>query len=269
MKKFLATVFVLVVLAGLGLFFGWAQRGVPPDSYGVLRSRSHGLDPGLVVPGEFRWVWYRLIPTNARVQVFRIRPFQRQFRAAGVLPSGRIYSAFVGLRDDFSWEVNATMSFSLRPEALIPLAETRNIGTQEELDDHKSDLADEIQAFVSRWIDQGGEFARHTDTLLGGGELRALSMEIERRFPDVAGFSLRINSARLPDFGMYERVRELHGEFITLQKDLIRDGLPDMALDRLETFVRLERLELHGALLTRYPILLEYLTIEDRRSRGE
>ena len=269
MKKFLATLLILVTLAGLGLFFGWAQRGVPPDAYGVLRSRSHGTDPNLIVPGEFRWVWYKLIPTNAETSVFRLRQVQRQIGARGTLPSGQIYSAFLGIREDFSWEINAVMSFRLRPDALIPTVKAMNIGTQEELTRFQNDLADEMEAVLLRWINQGDNFAWQTDALIQGGEIPALTREMERRFPQVTDFSLRINSARLPDFALYEQVRTLHGEFIALQKGFIAGGLTDMARNRLETFARIEELELFGALLTRFPILLEYLRIEDGRERGE
>ncbi|MCL2191364.1 MAG: hypothetical protein FWB79_05195 [Treponema sp.] len=269
MKKFLATLFILVALAGLGLFFGWAQRGVPPDAYGVLRSRSHGTDPGLIVPGEFRWVWYKLIPTNAQTSVFRLRPVQRQVGARGALPSGQVYSAFLGIREDFSWELNAVMSFRLRPEALVPLVKAGNIGTQEDLARFEASLADEMEAVLLRWINRGDDFAWQTDALIQGGEIPALAGEIERRFPQVTDFSLRVNSARLPDFALYEQVRALHGEFVALQKEFIAGGLTDMARNRLETFARIEELEMFGALLTRFPILLEYLMIEDGRARGE
>ena len=267
MKKFFATLFVLIVLAGLGLFFGWAQRGVPPDAYGVLRSRSHGTDPSLIVPGEFRWVWYKLIPTNAQTSVFRVRPVQRQFHARGTLPSGRVYSAFMGLQEDFSWEINAVMSFRLRSEAIIPLVKAQNIGTQEELAAYESGLAYEMEAVIIRWIDQGREFAWQAEDLLQVGELPALAREIGGRFPNVTDFSLRVNSARLPDFALYEQVRSLHREFVALQREFLAGGLTDMARSRLETFMRIEELELYGALLTRFPILLEYLVIEGGGTR--
>ena len=269
MKKFFVTLFILVLLAGLGLFFGWAQRGVPTDAYGVLRSRSHGTDPDLIVPGEFRWVWYKLIPTNAQTSVFRLRPVQRQVSARGTLPSGHIYSAFLGIREDFSWEINAVMSFRLRSDAIIPLVNSQNIGTQEELARFESTLADEMETVLLRWINQGDDFAWQTDALIQGGEIPALAREIERRFPQITDFSFRINSARLPDFVLYEQVRALYGEFIALQKEFIAGGLTDMARNRLETFARIEELEMFGALLTRFPILLDYLRIEDRRVQGE
>lgn len=269
MKKFFAVFFVLAALAGAGLFIGWAQRGVPPGSYGVLRSRSHGTDPRLVAPGEFRWVWYRLIPRNAQMSHFRLVPVNRQFSERGVLPSGRIFSAFLGIQEDFSWEISASMSFRLRPDALVALVDARDIRSQEELDRHLAEIADEMRAVVIRWFNQGSDAVRQADALLQVGEAPALSREIEMRFPSVADFSLRIISARLPDFGLYDQARTQHGEFLALQREHIAEGLAGLTMDRLGAFSRIAELELYGDLLTRFPILLEYLALEGRMARLE
>jgi len=260
MKKFFATVFVLAAIAGAALFLGWAQRGVPPGSYGVLSTRSHGVDPGLVVPGEFRWVWHKLIPTNSRVLVFRLGPVRREFRESGELPSARTYSAFLGAQEDFSWDISASVSFRLRPSALVPLVRDMGLATQEDLARHEGDLADEIMAAVVGWARRGDGFAWEADALMRGGEAHGLSREIERRFPSVSDFSLRVSSARLPDFAMYERARALHGEFLAqrLAEGLAGGG----AGDRLASAARIAELEMLGELLTRFPVLLEYLALD-------
>lgn len=263
MKKFFAVFFVLVLLAGAGLFFGWAQRAVPPDAYGVLRSKSHGVYPQLIVPGEFRWVWYSLIPTNTRTDVFRLSPVRRQLNASGTLPSAGVYAAFLGIDEDFSWEINAAVDFSLRPQSLIDIAVSKNIRNQEELDKYLSDIADGIQAFIRSWVWQDGGFSARAESLLRQGEIPQLAAEIERRFPDITGFSLRVNSAGMPDFALYEQARTLHGDFVSLQRDFLNAG--DLARGRLETFSRIEELEMYGELLTRFPVLLEFLSIEAGR----
>jgi len=269
MKKFLAVVLVVVAVSGLVLFMGWAQRGVPPDSVGVLRTKSHGTDPDLVVPGGFRWAWQRLIPTNSRVSVFRLGPVQRRFRASGELPSGRVFAAFLGIREDFSWELDAALSFSLRPEVLVSLAEAENMAGQEDLDGYLDGLSAEIGAFAVRWFDMGGaESVARADDLVRVGGIPALSAEVERRFPAVADFSLSVNSARFPDFAMYELARERHGEFVALQGRRIADALAEMTAERVGAFGRIAELELYGDLLTRFPILLEYLSIEGGGGRS-
>ena len=255
MKKFLAVFFILVILAALGLFFGWAQQGIPPDAYGLIRSKTHGLDTQLVVPGEFRWVWYKLIPTNATTVVFRLNPVNRDFSARDTLPSGRIYAAFTGIEGDFSWEIRAAFSFSLRPEALIPLVTGQNIGSQEELAYYERELAAEIETFILRRMDT-------LEELLKDGESPELERAVEEQFPYIERFSLRVKSAQFPNYDLYRQARGLYEQYFALQRDIMYGELREKAKNRIESYHRFEELEQYGALLTKYPILLDYLALE-------
>jgi hypothetical protein len=256
MKKFFGTLLVLIILAAVGLFFGWAQLGVPPDSYGLIRSKTHGLDTHLVKPGEFRWIWYKLIPTNVTTTVFRLNPVTHAFSASNTLPSGGTYAAFAGIGGDFSWEIRAAFSFSLRPEALIPLVTADNIGTQEELDRHETAIAGQIETSILRRIDL-------LENLLQNGESPELERAIQEQFPDIGHFSLTVQSARFPDFALYRQTKELYEQYNALQKEFLYDDLREKAKSRVESFRRFDELEQYGALLTKYPILLEYLMREN------
>jgi hypothetical protein len=255
MKKFLGTLLFLVILAGLGLFFGWAQQGVPPDAYGLIRSKTHGLDTRLVKPGEFRWVWYKLIPTNTTTVVFRLNPVSHEFSARGTLPSGRIYAAFAGLEDDFSWEFRAAFSFNLRPEALVPLVTDQNIGDQEELTRYERELSADIEAFILRRMGA-------LEGLLQDGENPELEREVQGQFPLIENFSLRVKSAQFPDFEQYRQAQGLYNAYIALQRDMMSGELREKAKNRIEAYHRFDELEQYGALLTKYPILLDYLALE-------
>jgi hypothetical protein len=256
MKKFFITLLVLIIGAALVLFFGWAQLGVPPDSYGLIRSKTHGLDARLVKPGEFRWVWYKLIPTNVTTTVFRLNPLAHAFSANNTLPSGGTYAAFAGIGGDFSWEIRATFSFSLRPEAIIPLVTMENIGTQEELDHYETAIAGQIETFILRRVDL-------LENLLKDGESPELERAIQEQFPAIGHFSLTIQSARLPDFALYRQTKDLYEQYNVLQKEFLYDDLRGKAKSRVESFRRFDELEQYGALLTKYPILLEYLALEN------
>jgi hypothetical protein len=264
MKKFFTTFFVLVILAALGLFFGWAQRGVPPDAYGIIRSKTHGLDANLVKPGEFRWVWYKLIPTNVTTAIFRLNPVNHEFSAYNTLPSGNVYAAFVGINEGFSWEIRAAFSFSLQSEALIPLVTVNNIGTQEELVRYQNDIAGQIEAFILRRINTDDEFSHQIEALLKEGESPELEQEIQAHFPFITTFSFQVKSAQFPDFALYRQTKELYENYITFQKDYLSGGLQEKAYSRIESHRRFDELEQYGALLTKYPILLEYLTLEKK-----
>jgi len=255
MKKFFTTLLILIILAALGLFLGWAQRGVPPDAYGFIRSKTHGLDTRLVQAGEFRWLWYKLIPTNTQTVVFRLNPVTHEFSAHDTLPSGKTYAAFAGLEDDFSWDLRAAFSFTLRPESLVPLITDQNIGSQEELARYENTLAEQIETFILHRI------AAEED-LLENGESPGLEREIQGQFPLITHFSLKIKSAHFPDFTLYRQAQGLYKDYVALQKDFMSGDLREKAKTRAESYQRFGELEQYGALLTKYPILLDYLALE-------
>jgi hypothetical protein len=249
----------------LGFFFGWAQLGVPPDSYGVIRSKTHGIDERLVVPGEFRWVWYKLIPTNTQTLVFRLDTVSRKISVQNMLPSGSTYAALTGVEaDDFSWEIHGTFSFSLKSEALIPLVTAQNMGPQE-LADFQQDIAGQIENFIVRRMNQSEEFAGQIEDMLVNGESPALEKEILEQFPQITRFSLMLQSAKIPNFALYNHAKGLYDEFIAMQKDYLSGDMRERARNRSEFIGRLGELELYGELLTKYPLLLEFMALENSR----
>ena len=265
MKKFFATLLVILVLAAAAFFFGWANVGVPPDAYGVIRSKTHGVDPLPVKPGEFRWVWYRLIPTNVKTTVFRLNTVYREFTATQSLPSAKVFSAFYRIDGDFSWKINAVFSFSLRPESLIPLIAAHNINTQEELAVHERDIAGQIEVFIMRSIYFDREFEGQVEELIKNGESLQLTGKILNQFPYVKNFSFQVKSADIPDFALYRQIKSLYDDYVVAQKDYISGNMGEKAEDRVESYYRFEELEQYGALLTKYPVLLEYLALENGR----
>jgi hypothetical protein len=261
MKKFFTTLLVLVIIAGAVLLFGWAQLGIPPDGYGVIHSKTHGLYPRLVQPGDFRWIWYKLIPTNTRTTVLHLAPVNHEFVSDGALPSGRIYSAFAGIEDDFSWKINAAISFSISPDAIIPLFSANTISSQEDLTRYENDIAGQIEGFILRCIQQEDN-SKQVETLLKDGENPWLEKEIIRQFPVLHNFSLKVISAKFPDFTLYRQAKGLFEDYMTVQKEYTSGDIREMAKNRMDSMFRFDELELYGALLTKYPILLEYLSLE-------
>ena len=262
MKKFFVTLIILLILSGTGFFFGWAQRGVRPDSFGVIRSKTHGLDTRLVIPGEFRWLWYKLIPTNATTTVFRLNTVSRRVSARGVLPLSDVYTRFTGMSGEFSWELSASFSFSLAPDAIIPLVATYNIATQEELDRHVNEMAERLEAFILIRMNYSEAFALALEALLIDHESPVFTQEILRHFPHIRNFSFVIRSAQLPDFALYSMARDLYEEFIAMQREHITILTDEQAISRAQMFNRIEELGLIGELLSRYPILIDYLPLE-------
>ena len=263
MKKFCTSFFVLIIFASVGLFFGWAHLGVPPDAYGIIRSKTHGIDSRLVKPGEFMWVWYKLIPTNAQTTIFRLNPVRHEFSARNTLPSGNTYAAFAGITGNFSWAISASFSFSLQPESLVSLVTVNNISSQEELVSYGNDLAKQIEAYILRCMNYDDTFAEYIEELLKNGESPELIQKIQQEFPAIIYFSIQIKSATLPDFALYRQAKELYEVYVAIQKEQIPVDLQNKTKDRIEAYHRFYELEQYGLLLTRYPVLLDYLKINE------
>jgi hypothetical protein len=258
MRKFLITLFILLALGGAVFFIGWAQLGVPPGSYGVMRSKTHGIDPALIREGEFRWVWYKLIPTNVEISSYLPAKVERQISRRGALPSSDIYGAFADIKADFSYEFNASLSFHIGGDALIPLVREQNLTGQDDLEAYAEALGRDIEALVIRRLESLGEVELRT--ILETGTSAALEEAIHRAFPLAEGLSFRFQTIRFPDYRLYDQVRELYAAYLAKQQDYVE--LDERAAERIKSRLRLDELAGYGDLLTRFPVLLEYLKLE-------
>ncbi|MDR1636890.1 MAG: hypothetical protein LBR93_06090 [Treponema sp.] len=271
MRKFFITLLFLLILAGAGFFFGWAQFGVPPDSFGVMRSKTHGLDPQLIREGEFRWVWYKLIPTNVTITVYKPGRVERQLTFQGRLPSGDTYAAFAAstgadIQADFSYELSIDISFSLKAGSLVSLIGENSISGQAELESFQERLGRDIEAFVLRWLNNPDDNNQdEIPALLAAGSSPRLEGEIAGNFPYIENLICRIGAARFPDYRLYRQLRGLYEEYLAKQREYLSgpsEGNPER---RIDSRLRLDELARYGELLTRYPILLEYLNLERNR----
>jgi hypothetical protein len=258
MKKVVFVFFTLLILGGIIFFFGWVQYRVPSGSYGVMRSKTHGVDTAVIREGEFRWEWYAVIPMNAEVAVYTLKPIEQAIGIRGSLPSGDIYASFAGLEADFSYEYSGSLSFMLKPDTLPALTADRGIANQEELEAYQRRLADEIVSFSVRRLE---EYAGEGDELLESAADR-LEADILRAYPDIENLFCAIRAARFPDFALYRAVRKTYENYITEQQKILEPGIFSSANRYADARFRLDELAKYGELLTKYPILLQYLALE-------
>jgi len=262
MKKFLVFLLFLLILGGTGFFLGWAQFNVPLGSYGVMRSKMYGTEAELIREGEFRWVWYKLIPRNVEIHVFSPRLVNHSVRTSGSLPSGKLYASLAGLEADFSWEITGDFSFSIKPDALPSLVVRENITNQQDLEALEDNYARRIETLVLRRLSSFGEDAARMESLLFATFLPELNREIEAAFPDIEKVNCRIQAIRFPDFELYRSVRSLYEEYLARQRRVLETDVIRNAENNMGTRLRLDELEKYGEILTRYPILLQFLAME-------
>ena len=262
MRKFLVTLFILVILGAAGFFFGWAQFAVPPGSYGIITSKTYGVDPTPVRSGEFRWVWFKLIPTNVKIPVFHLEQEKFTINFNSSLPSGDSYAAFAGMPADFSWELKASLSFSIKPESLASLVELHNITSQEDLRNFMQDIAKNAEIIILRNMASWETDSVRLEKILSGSQDMELEREILKRFPEICDFSFVVQTAKFPDFILYRQVRLLYEEFLSKQREYVSSSFGKRAEYHIEAQLRFDELERYGEMLTKYPVLLEYLLLE-------
>jgi len=271
MKKFLGFLIVLIALGGTVFFLGWAHLTVPPGTYGVMRSKLYGLDDQVIRDGEFRWLWYKLIPTNVEISVFTIEQVRRSFRNSGSLPSGQVYVKLVGIDADFSWEVAGEFRFSLRPEVLPGLAAREIISDDAGLRRAEEDIAARIETLIVERLRSYADNEDETrlESLILTGTLPDLNREIERAFPEIENLNCTIRTVRFPDFELYRSVKSLYREYLQIQSASLDPAVTSEAERRIDSRTRIDELTQYGELLTRYPILLQYMALEKNLSLAD
>jgi hypothetical protein len=261
MKKLF--VFLLILALGGYVFYtGWVQIGVSVGSLGIIRSKTHGTDDRPVTEGEFRWVWYKLIPNNVTLAVFTLKETAVSVSASGTLPSAATYAALAGVQEDFSYEIRGAVSCSLKADAVPALVRDQNLLEQADLDEWMRRRAGEIEAFVIERLWLYAEQETVFEEIIKTGTAPLLERELSGRFPAFENWNIRLQIPRFPDTALYQEIKCLHQDFMQARKERIHDEISDSALKNIQSRMRFEELSLYGDLLTKYPVLLEYLALE-------
>jgi hypothetical protein len=165
-----------------------------------------------------------------------------------------------GLRTDFSYEVKGSVSWALRPDALPGLAERRNMASQADLDAYVQKLSPEIESRIRQKLWSYAEKETALDRIRISGSIPELEQELEAAFPNTENLTLRLEIITFPDFVLYREVRGLYEDYIADQRQSL--DLGRMAEETISAKRRFEELSLYGELLSKYPILLNYLALE-------
>ena len=261
MKKFSVFLLLLIILGGTVFFLGWGQLTVPPGSYGVMRTKTHGLESRTIQDGEFSWFWYKAIPTNATVSVFTLGSANRSIRSSGSLPSGQVYASLAGLQADFSWEIRGEISFSLNPDILPEISAREHITDNAGLRRAEENLAIRIENLVLERLRVYAE-NEELESLIFASAIPDIKREIERAFPEIENFCCVIQVVRFPDYVLYRSLKGLYQDYLARQNVILSQDVIMEAERRINTRMRMDELTQYGELLTRFPILLEYLVLE-------
>ncbi len=259
MKKFVISLIILLLLAGTVFFFGWVQFAVPAGMYGVMVSKTGGVDPETVIPGQFRWQWERLLPTNTKLYKFSLAPRTKNITISGELPSAPIYSSMMEGRPDFSYKIDAAVSLAPKPSSLPSLVKDRGISGQEELDAFTDSSMQQVaeaavQYVISSSIDNPAEQMLVT---VNGQELPG-KIDAAARFPDFDIISLSVSPEKIPDIGLYMIAKEAYTAYQKQAAAAVTRAAENQAASSVSGYFQIEQLSRLGQILTEYPVLVQF-----------
>lgn len=209
MKKFLACVFILVIFSGIVFYFGWTQFRVKPDSIGIVISKTNGIDDKPVENGEFAWHWQFLLPTNAQLKIFHIKPVEVVKTVSGALPSGEAYAAIYGAEGLFNYSFTFDISLTVSPQALVELMKLNKITDDSDLTAYLEGAAGTLAQHAANFIlskadgnpDFRAESLRREEILRG--------IQIYKDFPEIDVSVFSIQTSKLPDYKMYKKIQNM------------------------------------------------------------
>jgi hypothetical protein len=103
------------------------------------------------------------------------------------------------------------------------------------------------------------------EQILSGGGSEGLNTDVLKQFPFIENFSCVVHTANFPDFTLYRSVKGLYEDYLAKQREYLSSSIDQQAGNRIESQLRFDELARYGELLTKYPVLLQYLAIEERR----
>lgn len=265
MRKTLVFFFLLLCFAGTLFFIGWIQLYVPVGKFGVLSTKTGGVDHIPVSSSQFRWKWERLFPTNSELYIFDLVPHTRTLRLDGVLPSGSMYSEMLEGSPDFSWELSATVVVSLNPSMLPELVEKYHVYEQSGLDswfDFKIDaiLDGAIRACIDDIVKNGDDFL-----IISTGSVKFQEMIKQKidsmEFSEFDIIEIQTGRLRFPDLSLYSVASQTYMDYQKRRSSLLAQTAASQANESVVEYLQIERFSRWGEVLTKYPILIDFLAV--------
>jgi hypothetical protein len=96
-----------------------------------------------------------------------------------------------------------------------------------------------------------------------------MNSEIQSQIPEIENLNCTIQFVRIPDYALYQSLFSLYKEYLATQNAFLSLGVTNEAERRINLRTRMEELAQYGELLTKYPILLQYLGIEKDIQNGD
>lgn len=269
MKKILFFMFLFIAAAGAVLYFGWIQ--IPENKSALFFSSITGYEENLLETGKFHWRWQKLIPRTSKTFLINTAPEKAEIRLDGKLPSADAYSVNMPGKPDFSYALSADAVYTLKQDYI---AERLVKGLSASGDEESSEITETVYAETGRKIenvlrseveksftDKTGSFSDNRDFLDKMFSSERLSSLIQESVEGIELKEFGVTRIVIPDINLYRAAVKIYEDIVSGKKQQLLESEMKSAVYDSELRKRLETLEKYGEILTKYPILLEYLKI--------
>lgn len=213
---------VITLLFTLSLFFlGWTQFKIKMGTVGVIVSKTGGVSSKLAKPGIFSWHWEFLIPTNAELKIFSVKPYDFSETIEGELPAAGILKNAFRNSPDFSYKFDFKITVSVAEDFLPELIRSAAVSDQTTLEKYIHSAAEEAAVAAASYflINRDAHIALRQDTDAPAKLLEALG--IAKKYPALNFSSFYAATAFMPDYKLYLRAQELYAPLLS---DSLRAG---------------------------------------------
>lgn len=262
MKKFLISMFILIIFAGAIFFIGWGQFAVPAGSYGVMVSKTSGISQKTIVPGEFCCFWERLLPTNTSMRIFSIIPVTRTTTISGELPSADIYSPMLEGSPNFSYKFSVQTELMMKSNYLPNFVRRTDAKENEQLQEYLNQQGDLIAQEVIQYIlSKSLDNANNLMLLATDTEELKTGINAESKFKDLEISNITVKTAQMPDTELYNIAKASYAEFQAKVKQSLAELTKNQSTITANDYLQIERFARWGKILQEYPILIDFLAV--------
>ena len=265
MRKAIVIFILLILLGGVGFYFGWVQFRLPPGSLGVVFTKTSGWDSEVIEPGTFSWRWEALLPTNLTLYVVNADPVTVEVSSTANLPSGELYGSFLEGSPTFEYEIRFDVVYRVAPKELPRLIEEGVVAGSDVTSWYDS-MNDSIE---SRALELASGAMESVADASSGERISEFADSVSRRLataaPEIEVVSVNPRRVSLPDIGLYQEARELYMSALEARQEAIREAMSATSTQEVFEEARLQTLRRYGEVLAEYPVLLDYFTLAAER----
>ena len=207
MKKISLCLIIILLFSIFVYWIGLTQRKIEPGTFGVLQTKTNGLIEKPFLAGEKNWNWQFLLPTNSKLDIYKIEPYVEQVLIEGELPSGKLYGSLISDSYNFDYSFSYNIAVTISPEAVIELIKLNQITDNESLNKYLGCAAKTMAQLSTNYLlEKAKNNPGFTIESMRKDEVLR-NVQIYKEFPGVEVYSLSIEKSKIPDFALYNKIQ--------------------------------------------------------------